>query len=205
MDLKALATALTMAFIIVIMDAVFHFHYIYVLAMITALGYVFVRNRTRTPAKETVKPPSWPAILSIGELDPADRDTLTALLIQPATGPKTAIKTTEMMAALDNAVAKPVVLTKSTVKEIPVPYPGFVRELTALLGELSIRCNLSVSMIGKGDLRFCCIRIMVNRKLDLDQSETLGTLNGSLTSSGGIAWVTHPPRKTVINLALPGN
>lgn len=205
MDLKALATALTMAFIIVIMDAVFHFHYIYVLAMITALGYVFVRDRTRAPAEKTVAPPRWPAILSMGELDAADRAALTALLVRPETGPKPSLKTTELLAQLESALAKPVVREKSPVKEIPVPYPGFVRELAALLGELDIRCNLAIGTIGSGDIRFCCIRVTVNRKLALDQSETLGALNRSLTDSGGITWITRPPRKTVINLALPGN
>ena len=89
MDLKALAAALTMAFLVVIIDAVFRFHYVYVLVMVTALSYVFVRTRTRNlnTVARSESVPSWITLLGSSDLDDESRQVLSAGLPAPDTPP----------------------------------------------------------------------------------------------------------------------
>jgi len=183
MDLKALAAALFVAFITVIMDAVFNFHYIYVLAILVIISYVLVRlisiieSKSNTPAA----PPS--------SLEKAVG--LTSVLRDAA---KVAGITLEMEPD-----------TKTTVV---VDARTFQKALVAGFQAYGMKTHGKIASVRSGKRKLVHLTLTVNRKAETIQKkldDAIATLHSLLSRSGGTAWQANVPRKTELHILIPGN
>jgi len=141
MDLKALSTALIVAFVTVIVDAVFHFHYIYVIVVLGMLCYAFVRVLSTTRLTDTVggiqaiplhrlvesDDPDWPDVAVAcdeSRCRAAIQQLLASLNVR-----------THLACTVERGAGKGYVHLTFTVNRKLVPLPDGVREAITSLGQ----------------------------------------------------------------------
>ncbi len=182
MDLKALAAALFVAFITVIMDAVFNFHYIYVLAILVITTYVLVRllsivaSARKIPGKET---PSHGT--------PIDFNSL--------------IKTAAKNAGVSLEIEFPAKIHVAVNAEL------FMESLVDLFGLLDIKVHGQADQVRSGTQVLFHIILSVNRKTGSIQKsldETIAAIRLQLLKTGGMVWQSDIPRKTEFHFLIPG-
>jgi len=183
MDLKALAAALFVAFITVIMDAVFNFHYIYVLAILVITCYVLVRiislinsepHSSSAPSPSTGKP-----------------SELTSLLREAA-------KSSGIKLELESDMDWAVMANEKT----------FPAALEAGFRALNMKTYGKITSVRSGKRDFVHLTLTVNRKAGTIQNgldDAITTLRVLISGNGGSAWQVDVPRKTELHILIPGN
>ena len=182
MDLKALAAALFVAFITVIMDAVFNFHYIYVLVILVITSYVLVRLISIINNESLTSAP--PATFT-GK--PAD---LVSLL-------KDAAKSAGITLEMDSDATGLVLVNEETFK-------------SAILGifqTLGMKTHGESAIVRSGKRTMIHLILTINRKAGTIQTEldnAVSSLHLLLSGEGGTAWQKDVPRKTELHILIPG-
>ncbi len=183
MDLKALAAAFFVAFITVIMDAVFNFHYIYVLAILVIACYVLVRlisiinNEPRTasaPTHTTGKPADLASMLG------------------------DAAKAARIVLEMEPDMEATVVVDEKTFRDA----------LASGFQALGMKTHGKLISVRSGKREFVHLILTVNRKAGTIQKEldnALSTLRKLVSTGEGTAWQTDIPRKTELHILIPGN
>ncbi len=183
MDLKALAAAFFVAFFTVIMDAVFNFHYIYVLIILVIIGYVLVRLLSISAATpEAEAAPS----------SPEKQIELANLL-------KSAADKAEIQLVLESEGEKNTVIVNEKV---------FQKALAAGFTAFGMKVHGKTVVVRSGNQKLIHIILTVNRKAGTIQGKldaALSALRQLLSPKGGSAWQTDIPRKTELHILIPGN
>jgi len=91
---------------------------------------------------------------------------------------------------------------------MPVPPAPFLEYLGSLIEAMDIRSELSVRQVKTIAGEFTIMTIQANRKLSIEENPmkpSFDRLKLHMETVGGTAWITHPPRKTAIHVAIPGS
>lgn len=183
MDLKALAAALFVAFITVIMDAVFNFHYIYVLTILVITCYVLVRLISLISSESYASPAPPPSTEK-----PAD---LSSLLREAA-------KSAEIKLEMDPEMNWAVI----------VDGKAFPEALASGFRAFGMKTHGKAISLRSGKRELVHLTLTVNRKAGTIQKElddAIAALRLLVSSKGGSAWQVDVPRKTELHILIPGN
>ncbi|NOZ12469.1 MAG: hypothetical protein GXO69_02330 [Acidobacteria bacterium] len=183
MDLKALAAALFVAFFTVIMDAVFNFHYIYVLIILVITGYVLVRLFSISAAAPQAEaaPPSPEKQIELANL---------------------------LKSAADKAEIQLVLESEDKNNMVFVNEKAFQQALAAGFAAFGIKVHGKTEAVRSGNQKLVHVTLTVNRKAGTIQEKldaALSALRQLLSQKGGSAWQTDIPRKTELHILIPGN
>ncbi|NOY23174.1 MAG: hypothetical protein GXO70_06665 [Acidobacteria bacterium] len=183
MDLKALAAAFFVAFITVIMDAVFNFHYIYVLAILVITCYVLVRLISIIN-----KEPQTPSAPAPATGKPAN---LSSML-------RDAAKSAKITLEMEPDMEVTVVVDEKTFRDA----------LASGFQALGMKTHGRITSVRSGKLKLVHLILTVNRKAGTIQKEldnAVSTLRVLVSIGKGTAWQTDIPRKTELHILIPGN
>lgn len=214
---------MSIAFVTVILDAVFRFHYVYVLIIITIMAYAFVRTlirseHTGTSSDEKREPVPGGLIRAIavadGDLDKPDRDALMDRIqneLEPDNSRRKregrTLTVEELVNRISEKVTKELELASGKTLKVIIPHPAFATQLTALVEALDIRTVVRATRLKPGKPGHIRMTIEINRVHQLGDSPMdapFRLIRRHLEGTGGLTWISHPPRKTRIHLILPG-
>ncbi len=223
MDLKSLTAALSIAFVTVILDAVFRFHYVYVLIIVTVMAYAFVRTLVRSEHTGTAsQPASNPQTAGLirtlaiadNDLDKVDREALMDRVQRELAQEKTStrrearsVKLGQLIDRLAEQVTKDLELESGKTLKVEIPHPSFTTQLAALIESLDVRASVRATKLKTSPSGHVRLTIEVNRVHHLGDSPMdapYRLVQRQLEGTGSLAWISHPPRKTRIHLILPG-
>lgn len=227
MELKSFAAALIVAFITVIIDAVFHFHYIYVLIIIVVLTYTLSRLlATRTSVGDTtasggldvtgnILTKRYLHVLTMDLSGKEERQAVyqrvvTLMTEYPSEPQETSASQTIPVIALLEGIASE---TRKKV-DTEISFRGSVagpeklkKHLIDLLETLDIRTMIEADTVSLEEEHFCEIRISVNKKIPAAENDSFATqitvLRHDVEMTGGLVWNHLAARKTFVTLLLP--
>ncbi len=223
MDLKSLTAALSIAFVTVILDAVFRFHYVYVLIIVTVMAYAFVRTLIRSEHTGSSPEPApgspsggliWGLAAADSDLDKTDREALVdhiqSRLSTPSSSSRKSGRTTkvdDLVRKVAGQVTKDLELESGKTLKLVIPHPAFTTQLAALVESLDVRTVIRAANVKSAKSGYVRLTVEVNRVYHLGDSPmdaSYRLIQRQLEGTGGLAWISHPPRKTRIHLILPG-
>ena len=225
MELKSFAAALIVAFITVIIDAVFHFHYIYVLIIIVVLTYTLSRLLvTRTPMGDRTVSGSnvtgnilakrYLRVLTMNlsgkeEREAVHQRVVTLMTEYPSQPQETSASPIPVIALLEGIASE----TRKKV-DTEISFRGSVagpeklkKHLIDLLEIMDIRTMIETNTISLDEEQFCEMRISVNKKISAPENDSFATqmtiLQHDVEMAGGLVWNHLAARKTFVTLLLP--